>query len=91
LHTLLREEQLREVKKENKEDEKMLMGVKNSELIEKVLIDLKSNNAEAFIIAHVGGKRVDYTIEAEFPDGKKWEIVNIKETATQIVAKGREI
>jgi len=69
----------------------MLMNNKNRDLISKVVKDLESNNARVFVMAHVGGKGVDYTIEAEFPNGKKWEIVNIKETTTQIVAKGRKI
>jgi len=69
----------------------MLMNNENRDLISKVVKDLESNNARVFVMADVGGKRVDYTIEAEFPNGKKWEIVNIKETTTQIIAKGREI
>jgi len=69
----------------------MLMNNENRDLISRVVKDLESNNARVFVMADVGGKRVDYTIEAEFPNGKKWEIVNIKETTTQIIAKGREI
>jgi hypothetical protein len=59
----------------------------NYESFQQIIDDLESRGAAVNVLAYVNPKSrlwdferpIDYTIQAHFPSGKVWEIVEIKE------------